>query len=163
MSQLLAAKHPTCVPEEREAHEQFWEGLVRNETVDLQVIPQFLISSGLPRRSLREVWSVANPCVEFPLSLSRRLIGHCQAMRDDQEKSHALNRWPTGCSIIEKAASTRLRLCFFSIEWPEISHLMLVGGLFRTVESECGTSASGHALSARLALRLQFRSSCHKN
>ena len=46
MSQLLPAKHLTCVLEERAAHEQFFEGLVQNGTVDLQTILKFLSSSG---------------------------------------------------------------------------------------------------------------------
>ena len=42
--------------------------------------------------------------------MSRRLIGHCQAIRDDQAKSRALTRWPTGGNIIEGADSTRLMI-----------------------------------------------------
>ena len=94
-SPLLAAKHLTWVPEESTAHEQFCEGKDENGTVDLQVIPQFLSSSGQPRRSLREMWGVANPVLKSTLSLdgfclSRCLIVHFQVMRDDQAKSQLL-------------------------------------------------------------------------
>ena len=113
MSPLLAVKHLTWVPDESAAHEQFCEGKVENGTVDLQVIPQFFSSSGLPRRSLREMWGVANPVLKSTFSqdgfcLSHRLIGHCQAIRDDQAKSRALTRWPIGGNIIEGTDSTRL-------------------------------------------------------
>lgn len=96
-SLLLAAKQLTWLPEERAAYEQFYEGLIQNGTVDPQVIPQFLSSSGLPRRSLREIWGVANPELRPTLSLdefclSCRLVGHCQAMRDDEAKSRLLTQ-----------------------------------------------------------------------
>ena len=53
----------------------------------------------------------------------RVLIGHGQAMRDDDAKSRALTRWPIGGSIIEGAESTRLvTLPKFQKEWSEISY-----------------------------------------
>ena len=105
-SPFLAAKHFTWVLEQRAVCTQFCEGLVQNETVELQVIPQFVSSSGLPRTSLREMCGVADVEMKSTLSLdgfclSRRFIGYCLAMRDDQAKRRALTRWPIGGSIIE--------------------------------------------------------------
>merc|ERR1711907_746527 len=51
-----------------------------------QSIPQFLATSGLHRRSLREVWTLANPEQKSALGPEEfaracRLIAHCQALQ----------------------------------------------------------------------------------
>jgi len=48
-------------------------------------MPQYLASSGLHRRALREVWNVANPQMKDVLGQEEfarccRLIAHCQAL-----------------------------------------------------------------------------------
>jgi len=77
--------------EERASYSEIFDRATRAAAGDKLVTAQFLATSCLPRRALKEIWVVGNP--ELKPALGReefsrccRLIGHCQAVQRGQQQ-----------------------------------------------------------------------------
>merc|ERR1712216_208976 len=74
-------------PEEWTGYERIFKHVSQHSQGRPEAMPQFLAKSGLHRRALREIWSVANPEMKNilgPTEFARccRLIAHCQAVME---------------------------------------------------------------------------------
>eukprot|EP00929_Paragymnodinium_shiwhaense_P112303 TRINITY_DN80562_c0_g1_i1.p1 TRINITY_DN80562_c0_g1~~TRINITY_DN80562_c0_g1_i1.p1 ORF type:complete len:644 (+),score=158.11 TRINITY_DN80562_c0_g1_i1:82-2013(+) len=77
------------------------------ESADGSFVARFLAHSGLPKRALKEVWSLSNPELHKNLdfqALARicRLVGHCQAIEKDDARLVAEGGQPLR-KLLEKA------------------------------------------------------------
>jgi len=80
--------------EERATYQRLFERLLEKGAMpeSPQIIVGYLARSGLPRKTLKEIWQISNPELRASLGLEEfciccRLVAHCQAMQGEEAKA----------------------------------------------------------------------------